>query len=130
MSDLSQNMLLSASFDHGSRGRTISPKSGNVSHSQVTLNELLIPKPASTIIFPVRAAVTQHGLNEGDLLIVDRDAVPKDNQLVIVSVNNDLIVKRFNRYHPNSPVNSEDFTENGHIRLHIWGIVTYIIRKQ
>ncbi len=129
MSDLSQSLLLSTSDAAiSTQGRVVAKKSGIP--SVLTLDRLLIPKPASTVIFPVRAALSQYGLNRGDLLIVDCEASPSDNQLVIISANDDLIVSRFSRSSSNTPSNLSDDTENGSITLPIWGVVTYIIQKQ
>ena len=132
MSDLSESLALSLSgVSKDAQERVIIARSGTSSHSPVTLDQLLIPKPASTVIFPVRdASAAQYGLSQGDLLIVDRDAMPADNQLVITSANVDLIIRRFGASASNTPPNLADDPENGSILLHIWGAVTYIIRKQ
>ena len=83
MSDLSQSLVLSQlSVSKGAQEQAIGTKSGIPSHTPVTLDQLLIPKPASTVIFPVRdASAAQYGLTQGDLLIVDRDARPTDHLL-------------------------------------------------
>ncbi len=132
MSDLSESLALSLSgVSKDAQEQAIGAKSGTSSHSPVTLDRLLIPKPASTVIFPVSdASAAQYGLAQGDLLIVDRDAPPADNQLVIISANDDLIIRRFGASASNTPANLADGTENGSINLSIWGVVTYIIRKQ
>jgi len=132
MSDLSQSLVLSQlSVSKGAQELAISTRSGTPNPSQVTLDQLLIPKPASTVIFPVRdASAAQYGLTQGDLLIVDREATPADNQLVIISANYDLIIRRFNDKPVNTPSNLADASENGSIDLPIWGVVTYIIQKQ
>jgi len=132
MSDLSQSLVLSQlSVSKGAQELAIGTKSGSASNSPVTLDQLLIPKPASTVIFPVRdASAAQYGLTQGDLLIVDREATPADNQLVIISANYDLIIRRFNDKPVNTPSNLADASENGSIDLTIWGVVTYIIQKQ
>jgi SOS-response transcriptional repressor LexA len=132
MSDLSQSLVLSQSgVSKDAQQQAIDVKSGASSHSPVTLDQLLIPKPASTVVFPVRdASAAKYGLAEGDLLIVDRDTPPADNQLVIISANDDLIISRLSASASNTPPNLADDPENGSILLHIWGAVTYIIRKQ
>jgi SOS-response transcriptional repressor LexA len=132
MSDLSQSLALSLSgVSKDAQQQAIGAKSGTSSHSSVTLDQLLIPKPVSTVVFPVRdASAAQYGLSQGDLLIVDRDAEPANNQLVIISANDDLIISRLSASASNTPPNLADDPENGSILLHIWGTVTYIIRKQ
>ena len=132
MSDLSQSLVLSLlGVSKEAQEQDIGVKTGISSHPPVTLDDLLIPKPASTVIFPVRdASAAQYGLIQGDLLIVDRDAEPANNQIVIISANVDLIISRLSTSSANTPPNLADGTENGSINLPIWGVVTYIIRKQ
>ncbi len=109
MSDLSQRLMLSKpDAAISTQGQIISKKSGI--QSVVTLDTLLIPKPASTVIYPVKAALPQYMLNKGDLLVVDREAGPSDNQLVIISANDDLIVSRFSHSSSNTPSNLSDDT--------------------
>jgi hypothetical protein len=64
------------------------------------------------------------------LLVVDREASPSDNQLIVVLANDNLIVSRFSQFSSNPQANLSDDTENGSITLPIWGVVTYIIQKQ
>ena len=129
MSDLSQSLLLSTPEPaSGAQRQIIGAKSGI--SSVLTIDRLLIPKPASTVIYPVRAALPQYGLDKGDLLIVDREASPSDNQLVVISANGDLIVSRYSKSASNTQSNLSDGTENGGVGLPIWGVVTYIIQKQ
>ena len=64
------------------------------------------------------------------MLIVERDAAPENNQLVIISANDDLIISRFSASAFNIPPNLSDDTENGSVALPIRGVVTYIIQKQ
>ena len=132
MSDLSQSLVLSLlGVSKEAQEQDIGVKTGISSHPPVTLDDLLIPKPASTVIFPVRdASAAQYGLTQDDLLIVDLDAQPANNQLVIILANDDLIVSRFSASASNTPPNLADDPENGSIDLPIWGVVTYIIRKQ
>jgi hypothetical protein len=131
MSDLSQSLALSAlsvsSDAHGQPLRT----QPDISHPiPTTLDDLLIPKPASTVIFPVRCrSAAKYGLNHGDLLIVDRHATPADNQLVIISANDDLIICRFNNCVSCITATLPEQLKNV-TNLPIWGVVTYSISKR
>jgi SOS-response transcriptional repressor LexA len=131
MSDLSQNLALSALSVTSDAHAQPLRKQPDIPHpTRTTLDDLLIPQPASTVIFPVRdRSAAQYGLNPGDLLIVDRRATPVDNQLVIISANDELIISRYSdssdRKYSNLPEAVETVTN-----LHIWGVVTYIICKQ
>jgi SOS-response transcriptional repressor LexA len=131
MSDLSQSLALSAlsvSSDAHAQPLRTQP---DISHpTRTTLDDLLIPQPASTVILPVRhRSAAQYGLNPGDLLIVDRQATPANNKLVIISANDELIISRYcdssERTASNLPEAIDTVTN-----LHIWGVVTYSICKQ
>ena len=132
MSDLSQSLVLSLpSASKGSADTIIDVKADNSITSAVTLEDLLIPKPASTLIFPVRdPAAIKYELKPGDLLIVDRSTNPADGQLVILSTNNELHISRHNLQEAKASSNLSDAPEIGCKSLPIWGAVTYIIRKQ
>lgn len=61
----------------------------------VDLNEMLVSVPAAT--FYVRAigdSMNKAGIDEGDLLIVDRSRNPVHNDIVIMRVNDEFTVKR------------------------------------
>ena len=131
MSDLS----LSQSFSAQSTSlAALEPSSGSKSAipelSRVTLDELLIPKPASTIIYPIRdLSAAQYGLKLGDLLIVDREAIPHPDQLVIVLANDELRISRQLNHSIQTHSKVTDEIDNV-TKLHIFGVVTYIICKQ
>lgn len=58
------------------------------------LNELLVKNPPATYF--VRAAgnsMTDAGIQEGDILVVDRSFQPEDNSIVIAGVDNEFTVK-------------------------------------
>ncbi len=131
MSDLSQNLALSALSVSSDAYAQALRKQPDILHSiATTLDELLIPKPASTVIFPVRdRSAAQYGLNPGDLLIVDRHAMPANNQLVIISANDELIISRYSDSSDRTPSKLPEAKENV-TSLSIWGVVTYIICKQ
>jgi SOS-response transcriptional repressor LexA len=131
MSDLSQSLALSAVSVSSDAHAQPSRKQPDIPHpTPTTLDDLLIPKPASTVIFPVRdRSAAQYGLNPGDLLIVDRHASPADNQLVIISANEDLIISRFSSRVSCITATLPEQLKNV-TNLPIWGVVTYSICKQ
>jgi DNA polymerase V len=95
-----------------------------------TLDDLLITNPKSTVIFPVRdPAAEQYGPKSGDLLVVDRLAKPRQGQLIIVLINDELSIRRMGagRVVRCSQRSSLAATEGDGA---VWGVVTYAIQKQ
>lgn len=130
MSDLSESLALNLSnVQRLDNGRDVPGKS-EASQQPVTLDDLLITDPTSTVIFPVRdPAAEAYGLKTGDLLVVDRSAKPAENQLVIVLINEALSVQRFLAGQTNSFVGNpliSSLCPHGTV----WGVVTYCILKQ
>lgn len=100
------------------------------------LNQLLIPRPASTFIVTAEGdSMTGAGIQSGDMLIVDRSLPPLDGKIVIAALNGELTVKRLSKTKdvmkllPANPAYKPiDITED--FNLVIWGVVTYVIHTQ
>ena len=98
----------------------------------VDLNTHLIKNAPATFIIRVQGkSMTNVGIYDGDLLIVDRSINPKNSSTVIANVNEELVVKTFikgknNNYLGSGP-NKIELSENPNVI--IWGVVTYVIHK-
>ena len=98
----------------------------------VDLNTHLIKNVPATFIIRVQGkSMTDVGIYDGDLLIVDRSINPKNSSTVIANVNEELVVKTFikgknNNYLASGP-NKIELSENPNVI--IWGVVTYVIHK-
>ena len=98
----------------------------------VDLNTHLIKNAPATFIITVQGkSMTNVGIYDGDLLIVDRSINPKNSSTVIANVNEELVVKTFikgknNKYLASGP-NKIELSENPNVI--IWGVVTYVIHK-
>ena len=58
------------------------------------LNELLVKRPAATYFVRVQGdSMIDAGINNGDLLVVDRSLRPADGDVIIASVDGDFTVK-------------------------------------
>jgi DNA polymerase V len=101
----------------------------------VDVNSHLIRNEIATYIFCVKGnAMTDAGIFDGDVLVVDRSIEPKHNDIVLVTLNNEFIVKRLHQragliklisenpiYPPLVIKEKDDFG--------IWGVVTNSIHK-
>lgn len=101
---------------------------------KIDLNQQLIKRPASTFFVRVAGeSMKDAGINDGDLLIVDRSLEAKVGKIVIAVVNGELTVKRLmrakdvlylqaeNKDYPDIPIKDTD-TAN------VWGVVTNVIK--
>ncbi len=98
------------------------------------LNRALIHNPASTFFVRVEGeSMSGAGIDDGDLLVVDRAVEPMEGKIAICFVDGEFTVKRLGREGaewlllPANPkyrlirVSRED-------ELMIWGVVTYVIK--
>ena len=100
----------------------------------IDLNAHLIKNSPSTFLIRVQGkSMTSIGINDGDLLIVDKSLNPKNFSTVIANVGEELVVKTFVKEQDQSFLTSGSkklkdkiyLTENPEVL--IWGIVTYVI---
>jgi len=102
---------------------------------KLDLNEHLIRNPNSTFIIIVKGdSMTDHGINDNDLLIVDKSITPAMNQIVIAEVNGEYTVKRIEKIKNKlflvagndkyKPIEINEETE-----FMVWGVVTFCIHK-
>ena len=103
----------------------------------IDLNSHLITHAPATFIIRVQGkSMTNVGIYDGDLLIVDKSLNPKNFSTVIANINEELVVKTLvkskgNNYLTSGSKNTSDrinLTDNPEII--IWGVVTYVIHKQ
>ena len=102
---------------------------------EIDLNKYLIKNPLATFIVKAQGnCMLQAGIHSGDLLIVDRSIKPKNNSIVIASIDGDLTVKRIKVSGKNFFLNSDN-KDYGNVKINnesdifIWGIVTKVIHN-
>lgn len=62
------------------------------------LNELLVKRPAATFFVRVQGdSMVGAGINDGDLLVVDRSLRPVSGDIIIACIDGDFTVKRYRR---------------------------------
>ena len=100
----------------------------------IDLNSHLIKNIPSTFLIRVQGkSMSSIGINDGDLLIVDRSLNPKNFSTVIANVNDELVVKSFVKEKNQSFLTSGSKQLKDKINLFenpeifIWGVVTYVI---
>ena len=105
-------------------------------NSSIDLNKYLIKHPAATFFARVEGlSMSGEGIDEGDLLIIDRSLNPENGDLAVCSIDGDFTLKRIQilyggkiRLIPSNPefkpidISADD-------EFSIWGIVTATIKQ-
>ena len=111
-----------------------SPAQGEYADS-IDLNRALINNPAATFCARVIGnSMVDAGINEGDLLIIDRSLTPQNGNIAVCFVDGDFTVKRLSVREDGiylTPANSQfpelKVDEESHFQ--VWGVVSHIIKR-
>ena len=111
-----------------------SPAQGEYADS-IDLNRALITNPAATFCARVIGdSMVDVGINEGDLLIIDRSITAHDGSIAVCFVDGEYTVKRLSIHDDAiylTPANASypelKVTEENNFT--VWGVVSHIIKK-
>lgn len=102
---------------------------------QLDINDLLIRNPAATFFVRVAGdSMSGAGINDNDIIVVDRSLEPVHGKIIIAAVNGELTVKRLVKTdsscrlvaeNPNYP--PIEVTED--LSCIVWGVVTSVIHQ-
>ena len=102
----------------------------------IDLNVHLIKNVPATFIIRVQGkSMVDVGINDGDLLVVDKSLTPKNFSTVIANVHDELVVKSFVQDKDKKFLTSgsKEFVDriliNEEADIFIWGVVTYVIHS-
>ena len=102
----------------------------------VDLNVHLIKNVPATFIIRVQGkSMTDVGIYDGDLLVVDKSLKPKNFSTVIANVHDELVVKSFvkekdEQFLISGSKRTEDkIIINSESDVFVWGVVTYVIHS-
>ena len=100
----------------------------------INLNIHLIKNAPATFVIRVQGkSMSNVGIYDGDLLIVDKSLKPRNFSTVIANVNDELVVKSFIKeknlqFLSSGSKSSEDkIVLDTNSNIFIWGVVTYVI---
>jgi DNA polymerase V len=103
---------------------------------RIDLNRELVRNPTSTFLARVRGeSMRDAGLQDGDLILIDRSRPPRTGSMVLAWVDDGFTVKHLalrgdraflRAANPDFP--DLEYREDG--STHIWGVVTHIIHRQ
>lgn len=103
--------------------------------NQVDIFDRIIKHPSSTFLVRARGnSMTNKGIQDEDILVVDKSLKPENNSIVIAYIDGEFTVKRFvkekekvilypanSNYKPIKVDSDSDFL--------IWGVVTYVLHQ-
>ena len=102
----------------------------------VDLNVHLIKNVPATFIIRVQGkSMTDVGIYDGDLLVVDKSLKPKNFSTVIANVHDELVVKNFVKERDEKFLTSgakkieDKIIINSESDVFVWGVVTYVIHS-
>ena len=102
----------------------------------IDLNMHLIRNVPATFIIRVQGkSMVDVGINDGDLLVVDKSLKPKNFSTVIANVHDELVVKTLVQERDKKFLTSgsKEFSDriliNEEQDIFIWGVVTYVIHS-
>ena len=121
-------------FAHGVRAGFPSPADDYISAS-LDLNEFLIQHKETTFFLRTQGhSMMGAGIQDGDLLIVDRSLTPEHRCIVIAIIDGEFTVKRLSKRGGKIRLMAEnpdfaaiEFKEGQ--ELEIWGVVTSVIHR-
>ncbi|MCR6722470.1 MAG: translesion error-prone DNA polymerase V autoproteolytic subunit [Chitinophagaceae bacterium] len=101
----------------------------------IDLNEQLIRNKPATFFFKMKGdAMTDAGIFDNDILVVDRSMKMVEGRIIVAILNGELLVRRFHKNFSSAflipensrykPINLAEFTE-----FTVWGVVTYTIHQ-
>ncbi|MDP4724830.1 MAG: translesion error-prone DNA polymerase V autoproteolytic subunit [Alphaproteobacteria bacterium] len=99
------------------------------------LNKHLVQNaPATFFVRTSGESMLNAGINDGDLLVVDRSLIAKNNDIVIAAVDGDLTVKRLVHNNGKTILQAENpaFSNielSGDMAVSLWGVVTNVIHS-
>ena len=102
----------------------------------INLNIHLIKNAPATFVIRVQGkSMSNVGIYDGDLLIVDKSLKPKNFSIVIANVNDELVVKSLIKEKNLQFLSSgsknlgDKIIINSNSDIFIWGVVTYVIHS-
>ena len=102
---------------------------------RIDLNDALIRHPQATFVMRASgASMREAGIDDGDVLLVDRAIPPAHGNVVIAAVEGELTCRRLwkhggiTKLQPANP-GHPDILPGDSMQLEVWGVVTTVIKS-
>ena len=99
------------------------------------LNELLVARPAATYFVRAQGdSMSGAGVQDGDLLVVDRSLEPEDGSMVIACVDGEFTVKTYRQNRGGVRLEAANpayppIRFSGEMELRVFGVVTAVVHR-
>jgi len=121
--------------DHGIQAGFPSPAQDYISDA-IDLNAEVVRHPAATFYGRINGdSMIDEGIEDGDLIVIDRAIEPSDGDLAVCCVDGDFTLKRI-RIEPDRvwllPANEtfDPIMITADSRFSVWGVVTFVIKRK
>jgi DNA polymerase V len=111
------------------------PSADDHLESTIDLNQHCISNPPATFFVKVKGhSMIGAGINDGDMLVIDRSLQAKNNSIVVAVIDSEVTVKSLDLLNDEIWLRSKnpdypDFQIKEGMELHIWGVVKNVIRS-
>ncbi|MEM9102303.1 MAG: translesion error-prone DNA polymerase V autoproteolytic subunit [Pseudomonadota bacterium] len=97
----------------------------------LNLNDYVVSKPAATVFARATGnAMIQVGIDDGDLLVIDRSLYPQQGNTVVVAIDGELVCRIYDKNKQQLvPGNPACAPTSFYESMEIEGVVTYVIKK-
>lgn len=108
---------------------------GDFDEAKISLDNVLVKNRGTTFYAKaVGTSMIGAGIDDGDIMVIDRSLEPTDNKIAVCYIDNEFTVKRIKTEKKcvylmpeNAAFHPIKVTEDN--ELIIWGIVTYVIKS-
>lgn len=107
----------------------------DVATKRIDLNEILIKHPVATFVMRARGdSMREAGIDDGDVVLVDRAIKPAHGHVVVAVVDGELTMKRLQlragrmKLVPANPTYPTITPKDGQT-IEVWGVVTHAIKS-
>lgn len=103
---------------------------------RIDLNEVLVTHPQATFMFRVAGdSMKEEGIDDGDMLVVNRALRPRNGHIVVAAVDGEFTVKklvmragRLHRLKAGNPTYPDIIPAEGQT-VEVWGVATSCIKQ-
>ena len=102
---------------------------------KIDLNKHLIRNPSATFFGKVKGqSLKNAGIEDGDLMVIDRSVAPKNNKIVVVFLDGEFTAKRIEKRGAElwlMPENDayQPIRVGADSQFEVWGVVTHVIKS-